>query len=269
MLEAWIDAHHLTELWQPLLATTTAWIASAAPSWATAEQRALACMDLGTCFFILDDADPAVARARHADLARITGGEAADPTRPLQLAYVALFDRLSAAGPLGHYLAVRHRFARALDLRHEIRRGQPVSAETYLTLREITIYFEPWLALWEVLGGYVLSREQRALVAPAFDAANRWQALENDRVSVARDARTGTPNLVALVADEHDLTIAEATHQIRSRADRELAVYAEEVRALRALPLGPAVVRYLEVLEAGVEGAMRHHRGADPARYAC
>ena len=263
-LDAWIETHGLAELWRPLVATTTAWIASAAPAWATEDQRALACMDLGTCFFILDDGDDELARL---DLARVTAGERPDPRRPLQLAFAALFDRLAELGPLDHYLAVRHRFAHALGVRRAMRAGQrPLDFATYLSLREITIYFEPWLALWEVLGGYVLTSDQRALVAPVFDPANRWQALENDRVSVTRDARTGTPNLVVLIAAQ-GLSLAEATTELRMRADRELAAYTEAMRALRATPLAPPVVRYLAALEAGVDGAIRHHRGADPVRY--
>lgn len=262
-LDAFIDAHGLTALWQPVFATTTAWIDSAAPSWATAEHRALACMDLGTCFFILDDGDDPGARA---DLARITAGEALDPARPLQRAFGSLFERLAAHGSLAHYLAVRHRFALALDRRHAMRTGRmPLAADSYLALREITIYFEPWLALWEVLGGYVLTPEQRAHVAPVFAPANRWQALENDRVSLVRDMRAGTPNLVALIASDRKISLGEATLEIRARADRELAAYSEAHRAVRSTD--PAVLRYLATLDDGVAGAMRHHRAADPARY--
>lgn len=261
-LETWIDAHGLAGAWRPLLATTTAWIASAAPAWATEEQRTLACMDLGTCFFILDDGDDPLARA---DLARVTAGELPDPARPLQRAYASLFARLADSGPLDHYLAVRHRFAHALDIRHAMRTGRtPLAFATYLSLREITIYFEPWLALWEVLGGYVLTPEERALVAPVFARANRWQALENDRVSVVRDARTGTPNLVALLG----LSQADAMREIRARADRELASYTVALRALRMTSPPWPVLRALATLEAGVDGAIRHHRGADPLRYA-
>ncbi|MEO8554500.1 MAG: hypothetical protein ABI678_31205, partial [Kofleriaceae bacterium] len=143
----------------------------------------------------------------------------------------------------------------------------PLDVETYLALREITIYFEPWLALWEVLGGYVLDADQRALVAPVFDHANRWQALENDRVSVTRDFRNGTPNLVALVAASQRCSLTEATTVIRVRAARELAAYIRAMATVRASAPAAPIIRYLATLEAAVEGATRHHRGADPARY--
>src|SRR4051812_7486289 len=100
-LASWIEAHGLAEPWRPLVATTTAWIASAAPAWANEEERALACMDLGPCFFILDDGDDPLARR---DLERITAGESAEPSRPLQQAFASLFARLGERGATTHYL---------------------------------------------------------------------------------------------------------------------------------------------------------------------
>jgi hypothetical protein len=265
-LASWIQAHGLSEPWRPLLATTTAWIESAAPAWASEEERTLACMDLGTCFFILDDGDDPRAPS---DLARISAGRAPEPTRPLQRAFASLFARMGERGSIAHFLAVRHQFAHALDVRQAMREGGgTLDVATYLSLREITIYFEPWLALWEVLGGYVLTAEQRSLVAPVFDPANRWQALENDRVSVDRDLRDGTPNLVALLADEEGCSLGAAALEIQARAVRELEAYDAAIRALRASAPAPEVLRYLATLEAGIDGAIRHHGGADPARYA-
>lgn len=268
-LTDWIRAHQLTEPWAPLLGTTAAWIASAAPPWATPEQRALACMDLGTCFFVLDDSGDDDALGRHADLERVAAGIAPDPGRPLQRAFAALFDRLTVVGgPLDHYLALRREFAAALRRRHAIRtERRAIGVEAYLALRETTIYLAPWLSLWELLGGFVLSRSQRALVAPAFVPANRWQVLENDRMSVARDLRTGTPNLVALVAAERGLSLADATVTVGDRAAADLAAYVVATAALRATVDDRSVGAYLDALDRSVDGAARHYRRVDPDRY--
>ena len=227
-------------------------------------------MDLGTCFFILDDSPHEVALSRYADLELVAGGAEPDPSRPLQGVFAALFDRLAATGaPLAHHRSLRVEFARALRQRHALRaRRHDLGAAEYLALREITIYFAPWLSTWELLGGFVLSPAERALVAPAFAPANRWQVLENERVSVARDARTGTPNIVALHAAERGLSLADADREIAERADAEIAAYRIARRALCAYAPSHAVTQYLAALSAAVAGARRHNRPADPVRYA-
>lgn len=269
-LVAWIAQHGLTAQWEPLLHTTTAWIASASPAWGTESQRATACMDLGTCFFLLDDSPVDEALGRYDDLEHVASGGEPDPARPLQNVFAALFARMGTGGrPLASYLALRVEFARAMRRRHALRTAAaPPSAAEYLALREITIYFAPWLSTWEVVGGFVLSPAERALVAPAFGPANRWQVLENERMSLARDARTGTPNLIALHAGEHGLSLAEAGRQIAERADAEHAAFVAASRTLRARTLSLAVASYLDALGASVDGARRHHIAADPARYA-
>ncbi|MEO7096753.1 MAG: hypothetical protein ABI175_26075 [Polyangiales bacterium] len=252
-----------------MLHTATAWIASAAPGWATTHQRATACMDLGTCFFILDDSPGDLALDRYADLERAASGAAPDPARPLQSVFAALFERLAGTGgSLAHYLALRVEFARALRRRHALRTGTAVSVAEYMLLRETTIYFAPWMSTWELLGGFVLSPEERALVAPAYAPANRWQVLENERFSVARDARTGTPNVVALHAAERGLPLANADREVAERADAELAAFRTATGRLMATARSPAVAAYLDALVAAVVGARRHNRAADPARYA-
>lgn len=268
-LAAWIRAHHLEEAWTPVLHTTTAWIASAAPPWATPAQRAVVAMDLGTCFFLLDDAADHDALARHDDLARVAAGCAPDRRRPLQPAFADLFARLAAlGGPLDHYLALRREFAAALRRRHALRTGgASLDVEGYLALREITIYYGPWLSVWELLGGFVLSPAQRALVAPAFVLANRWQVLENERMSVARDQRTGTPNVIALHARARGKSLGEAVRAIGARADADLAAYRGASAALRAPGTDAAVLAYLDAVDDGVAGAIRHHQQVDPARY--
>ncbi len=268
-LVPWIAAHGLTELWTPLVHTTTTWIASASPTWGTESHRATACMDLGTCFFVLDDAPPELALGRCADLERVASGLAPDSARPLQAAFASLFDRLATTGgSLSHYLALRVEFARALRRRHALRGQDRISSAEYLALREITIYFAPWLATWELLGGFVLSPEERALVAPAFAPANRWQVLENERVSLPRDTRTGTPNVITLHAGEHGIPLALAAKQIAARAEAEHAAFLAAVHALQARPPSRAIASYLDILCVAVEGARRHHVAADPARYA-
>ncbi len=268
-LVPWIAAHGLTEMWQPILHTTTAWIASASPGWATDDHRATACMDLGTCFFLLDDCPAETALDRYADLEHVASGGAPDPARPLQAAFASLFDRLAGTGgSLAHYLSLRVAFARALRRRHALRGGHAVSAADYLTLRETTIYFAPWLSTWELLGGFVLSPEERTLVAPAFEPANRWQVLDNERFSVARDARSGTPNVIALHAEERDLPLADADREIATRADLELAAFQSATSGIVTSERPPAVTSYLEALVAAVTGARRHNRSGDPARYA-
>lgn len=265
-LVAWISAHGLDELWRPILHTTTAWIASAAPTWATDSQRTTACMDLGTCFFLLDDSPAGEALERYADLEHVARGGDPDPTRPLQTAFASLFDRLAGTGgSLAHYRALRIDFAGALRRRHAL---HAVTAADYLTLRETTIYFAPWLSTWELLGGFVLSPDERARVASAFVPANRWQVLENERFSVARDARTGTPNLVALYAAERGLTLDAADREIARRADDELLGFRAATIALTTAEHSPAVTSYLDALAAAVAGARRHNRTVDRARYA-
>ena len=74
-VRAWTEAQQLGALWSPLVHTVTSWIASAAPARATVEQRLLACLDLGTCFLLLDDATDD-ARARHDDLEHVASGGA-------------------------------------------------------------------------------------------------------------------------------------------------------------------------------------------------
>ena len=262
-LQRWIRAFGLDPMWRPLVHTTLAWIASAAPPWASESDRALACMDLGTCFFVLDDSPPDDALARYSDLERILGGAPVDPGRPLQRAYAALFPRLGADD---HYRASRRTFVAALRVRHAMRAGElRLDAAGYLALRETTIYFACWLSTWELLGGFALSAAERAVVQPAFVPANRWQVLENARVSLARDARSGTPNVIAMVAAERGVSLATADTNVAARAADDLHAYRAAAAAIRARPHATAIARYLDLVDHGVAGAMRHH--ADPARY--
>ncbi len=268
-LAGWVRAHSLEDVWAPALRTTAAWVASSAPSWATEDQRAIACMDLGTCFFALDDSPTDAALRRYDDLERVASGLAPDPSRPLQAAYVDLFARLAATGAdISHYLALRRDFARAMRARHSLQTGcRQTSSDAYLALREVTIYFEPWLSTWELLGGFVLSAMQRALVFPVFVAANRWQVLENERASLGRDAASGLPNVISLLACEEEVSISEATSLVVARADMELATSQAATAALRANHAEGPIVRYLDTLADSVAGARRHYERADPARY--
>lgn len=263
---AWVEAHRIAEPWSPILHTVTSWIASAAPARATVEQRLLACLDLGTCFFLLDDATED-ARARYDDLEHVASGGTPVGSRPLQAAFAALFARLSTWGSLAHYLSLRVEFARALRVRARIRCGAEIDLEGYLALREITIYFAPWLSTWQLLDGCELSPRERAAVAPAFTPANRWQVLENERLSVARDQASGTPNLIAMLAAQRGGSLAEAIAEVRTWADADLDAYTAAVLALRKGPLTSPVASYLTLLEAGVDGAIHHYEGADAARY--
>lgn len=265
-VRAWAEAQRLGALWSPLVHTVTTWIASAAPAHATVEQRLLACLDLGTCFFLLDDATDD-ARARHDDLEHVASGGSPVAHRPLQAAFAALFARLSSWGSLAHYLALRVEFARALRVRERIRSGAAIDLEGYLALREITIYFGPWLSTWQLLDGCELSPRERAAVAPAFAPANRWQVLENERLSVARDQVAGTPNLIAMLAAQRGDSLATASAEVRTWADADLDAYTAAVLALRKGPLTTPVASYLTLLEAGVDGAIHHYKGADAARY--
>lgn len=265
-VRAWIDQRRIAEQWAPLVRTTTSWIASAAPAWATVEHRALACLDLGTCFFLLDDCVTDDADARYDDLEHVASGGAPDDRRPLQVAFASLFGQLAARGSIAHYLELRVEFARALRTRQRIRTGAlAIDVEGYLALRETTIYFGPWLSTWQLLAGFELSTRERTAVAPAFTPANRWQVLENERLSVERDRAAGTPNVISMMAAQRDL--ASALAEARRWADADLDAYTAAVQVLRARPLSAPVAAYLALLEAGVDGAARHYQGADPARY--
>lgn len=265
-VRAWVETYQLATLWAPLVHTATSWIASAAPARATVEQRLLACLDLGTCFFLLDDAT-GDAHARYDDLEHVASGGSPVDRRPLQVAFAALFARLAGWGSLAHYLALRVEFARALRARERIRSGAAIDLEGYLALRETTIYFGPWLSTWQLLDGCELSPRERAAVAPAFTPANRWQVLENERLSVARDRATHTPNLIAMIAAQRGDSLANALAEVRTWADADLDAYTAAVQALRKGPLTSPVASYLTLLEAGVDGAIHHYRGSDAARY--
>jgi hypothetical protein len=251
----WVDGlvaeHGLTAAWTPIARTTTAWVALAMPSWATDHDHALAALDLGMCFFVLDDSRDL--RCCH-DLARICRGESPAPDRPLQGAFADLFRRLP--GPLDHFRDTRLAFAQALVDRQTRR---DFDSEGYLALRETTIYTEAWLALMEVLGGFVLDTRQRARVAPAFRAACRWQLLDNERVSLSRDARTGTPNVISLVARERRCSVGEAIAAIDARAATEFAAY--EAAAGRTGDY--AIDLYLDALACSVRAVMEGHRGIE------
>jgi hypothetical protein len=261
-VQTFIDTHDLGELWSPILRTATVWIDSAAPAWATAEQRALACLDLGTCFFLLDDCPT---EPRHDDLEHVASGGA--PSNRLQRAFAALFEQLSTYGSLSHYLRLRVEFARALRARERIRSGEPTTVEDYLALREITIYFAPWLSTWQLLGGFELTSREQIAVAPAFAPANRWQVLENERVSLARDRTTHTPNVIALLAAQRGDSLANALADVAAWASADLDAYTAASLALASQPVSPSVKSYLSLLEVSVDGAIRHYKGADAARY--
>lgn len=265
-VRAWVDNQRLTELWAPLVDTTTAWIASAAPASASTEQRMLACLDLGTCFFLLDDATDD-ARARYDDLEHVASGGSPVDHRPLQAAFASLFARLATWGSLASYLTLRVEFARALRVRERIRTGAAIDIEGYLALREITIYFAPWLSIWQLLEGFELSLRERAAVAPAFTPANRWQVLENERLSVARDQAAGIPNLIAMMAAHRGVSLPTIDAEVRAWADADLDACTAAVQGLRKGPLTGPMSSYLALLEAGVDGAVHHYKGADAARY--
>lgn len=268
-LAEWVRAQRLEDVWAPIVKTTAAWIGSSAPAWASEGQRAIVCMDLGTCFFLLDDSPAHEALDRCDDLESAAKGLDPDPRRPLQLAYADLIARLAASSPdTRHYLALRRQFARAMRVRHSLAsEKRQIRSDMYIALREVTIYFEPWLSIWELLGGFVLSDEERALVRPAFVSANRWQVLENERASLARDAATGTPNAISLLASEHAISLSEASRMVAARAERELSTCAAAMAELRATRTEGAVLRYLGTLDDSIAGAKRHYERADPDRY--
>nr|HEX4314195.1 hypothetical protein [Kofleriaceae bacterium] len=261
-LLAWARAHGIAAMVAPLARTTAAWIASAAPRDADDDKRVVACIDLAACFFVIDDSPRDDALARVADLERALAG--APGGRPLQRALAALVRELEARGaPLAHYRAVRVAYATAMRVRFE--RGATLDSDAWLALRLATIYFEPWLSTWEILDGAVLDGADRARVAPVVAHACRWQVLENELVSLARDRAARHPNLVALVAAERGLDLATASADVAARARTELAALDRALAAI-AGP-SPALARSVATIVRAVDGARAHHVAGDPARY--
>lgn len=270
-LVAWARAHGIAAMMAPLARTTATWIASAAPRDADDAKRLVACIDLATCFFVIDDSprDDALARLADLELALAGAGAGAPGGRPLQRAFAALFDRLGARGEsLAHYGAVRIAYAAAMRVRFE--RGATLDSDAWLALRLATIYFEPWLSTWEVLDAAVLDAADRARVAPVVAHACRWQVLENELVSLARDRAAGHPNLVVLVAAERGVEPAAAIADVAARARSERDEVDRAIAAITATAgpsPSPALARSLATIVRAVDGARAHHVDGDPTRY--
>lgn len=123
-----------------------------------------------------------------------------------------------------------------------------VSLDEHLAFRTESICAVAYLRLWGLLGGLSWEQETRFafLLQEMERASARVQALANDLRSVARDAREGTPNAVALVA----LPSEEAAAAVRSLHDQALLALVSALERARSF-LGSrdeAVARYIDFI---------------------
>lgn len=261
--DAWVREFGLQRALAPIVYTVLAWTVWCSPRGASMDARAVAAMDLGLCFFFLDDHPDDGAERLYDDVERLLDGHvpaAGDP--PLQHAYHEIFERMAARGlPLDRYREGR----RAL-LRCYRRRRVAATFDAYLALRTTTIYVDQWLDMWEVLGDFYLSAEERRnpLLARARTSMIRWHVYENDLASIERDARAGVPNLVRL----HGGALPEAIAEVKALADHEERSFVEACAELRSRPMSQSVLRHLDLLEICHRGGIENYRRQNPARYA-
>ena len=271
--EAWIDAHGLRDELGGLVHTVGTWVTACAPPGHSPRAIALACTDL-CVFFTLDDAADDDAADRHARYLRLLerdgDGDVLGPdATALERATVTLLRDLRALGrPMTRYRADRRALVHAYARRARVRRGAPITFDELLRLRMITIYADAWTTLWEMLAAPGAMPDVRdAEEQAAVDEVTRWQALVNDLVSLPRDVARGEANLVLAVERERGLTRAAACADVATRAARSRRRIDDALAPLAARDDGGRGRWLAGALRVSVEGAERHYRGADPARY--
>lgn len=224
------------------LLSAVPWAHATSPADATEVQRDLACIDLALCFFAIAGASEEEQAARIADLVHVLEGHDVDPARPLQRAYAGLCERLAALGlSLDRFRTTRLAFAKAMGAR----RGAAGDFEAGFAARLATSYLEPWLALWELLHGFVLCDTERAALAPAMSHARRWHVLDTSRT------------LAMQLASERRYDVDVAAQSLLDHARGELRAFAAAARQIRTRHRQPALLRVLATLEASVDGARR------------
>lgn len=215
--KAWVESFQLTETLTQLLRTVSVWAHYCSPPVSDERSMAIAHADLALWFFYLDDYDKDDYEIFFNDCSRILDSRGAIAERsPLLRAYADVIKQVATYDcDLTHYLGGRRQSLELIRkrIRTGRRRGSKPTFNEYYNERMISVYVYQWLDMWEILGGFYLTPEERASfeIKEAKRSVTAWHILQNDMRSLHRDIRCGSPNLLLLHAEESsdiDVTVS-------------------------------------------------------------
>ncbi len=227
----WMRLWDLEEILAPILHTSVTWVKRCSPPNASPEDIAIACMDLTLWFFYLDDFLKEDYNIVFEKCSKILDGYQPTSDEPkLFHAYADIINRVAQRGyNMQYYLQTRqdnlqYRVKFAQQRFHGGMNENKLSFNEYFEIRQTTIAIWNWLALWEILGNFYLSPLERTMpdVKRAVMAVSSAHFLDNDLVSVARDIKERTPNLVILYMEQYGVDIVSSAQCIKELFQKEV-----------------------------------------------
>lgn len=256
LFDVWLDSFGIKELVSPLMRTVSVWANNCSPPHASARSMMTAYADLALWFFYIDDYEHDDYEAFFDQCLRILDGSR--PTTDSSSLLHAYSDVILRVGSHGHdlaeYLESRRKSVELIRQRIRFSRKQARERPTfdeYYAQRMISVYVYQWMDLWEIIGGFYLDPEERALpeLAEAERAVTAWHILQNDARSLRRDIDAGSPNLVLLYAEQKAMNAEDAIAAMRELFRAELENFQSASRSLLQSNPSVRVRQYLELLE--------------------
>lgn len=135
-------------------------------------------------------------------------------------------------------------------------KGLPVTADTFLAYRVITIFNKPWIELCRVLAGIELDLALPANpdLAEVESLAAEITYLVNDLASIQRDLEKNKPNIAFVLRDQRGLTLPAATLETRDMHDRKLRRFVELCSKLESEVPSRGLSDYLDLMKIALRG---------------
>jgi hypothetical protein len=137
-------------------------------------------------------------------------------------------------------------------------KARPLDLAEHWAFRRRSIFMDPYLDLWMILGGVDLAQIAEQPFAEARALAVDLVLLANDLGSAERDSRGGASpddlNLIHSYARQHALTEADALERLIDEHNRMVASFRSVLAGAQAECPGPHAERYAELLSGVVDG---------------
>lgn len=244
------------------------WTRWCSPRGSTDEQKCIASADLAMFFFAIDDELGEERMQLYDDVQRLLDGRNPRPTSEYFRGAENILGRIGDIGlPLDRYINSRKDLLEKYRLRHALSKGGTISFSDYLEIREVTIYIDQWLDMWEILGDFYLGADELERLSNLKRKLVLWHVLKNDLVSVERDRDASIPNLVRLYEVQHGVSRDQACVRLEQQASEALEAFEAELNSFRAQQLNRRLDAYIDLLQICYEGGVRNYCHENPKRY--
>lgn len=213
-------------------------------------------------FLIIDESSSAAECACYRDLVRafINGEEIHVDEVRAQTVLQFLRNLRQYSNDMSPFLGRLNEFCAYSVAELEVSRAA-IDLAKFAELREVLIAVTIYSALWEAIGGLVLSRDERELALPLHRKACELQWIANDLGSLARDSGQWVQasrdredvNLVLVLAREQGLSIQAARERVVRRHNQLVGEFDDEYRR-RCLVADGDLRRYLDGIPRSVNG---------------